>query len=80
MSVLKNMTTMEEMMEFAMNIEKIVKNTDYTYIEAILEYCKQTGLEIEIAATMINPALKAKIQNDAMERNMLKEKITRLPI
>ena len=71
---------MEEMMEFAMNIEKIVKNTDYTYIEAILEYCKQTGLEIEIAATMINPALKAKIQNDAMERNMLKEKITRLPI
>lgn len=76
----KKMATHEEMTDFAMAIEEIVRGTDYTYIEAIVEYCKETGLEIELAATLINPALKAKIQNDALERNMLKEKISRLPI
>ena len=54
--------------------------TDYNYIEAIVEYCKETGLEIEVAATLINQNLKAKIENDAMDNNMLKEKGSRLPI
>ena len=58
----------------------MVARTDYNYIEAIVEYCKETGLEIEVAATLINQNLKAKIENDAMDNNMLKEKGSRLPI
>jgi hypothetical protein len=37
-------------------------------------------LEIEVASTLINANLKAKIENDAMERNLLKDKSPRLPI
>jgi hypothetical protein len=45
-----------------------------------VEYCKETGLEIEVAATLINSNLKSKIENVALDNNMLKEKGARLPI
>jgi hypothetical protein len=74
------MPTKDEMAKFAREIDKIVSETDYNHIEAITLYCKQTGLEVEIAATLINSNLKSKIQIDAMDNNMLKEKGARLPI
>lgn len=74
------MPTKDEMKNFAVNIERLVANTDYNYIEAIVEYCKQTGLEIEVAATLINSNLKSKIENNAMDLNLLKVKSSRLPI
>ena len=74
------MPTRDEMAKFAKAIDVIVARTDYNYIEAILEHCKETGLEIEIAATLVNANLKSKIENDAMDNNMLKEKGARLPI
>ena len=74
------MPTKDEMMRFAKEIDKLVSETDYNYIEAITEYCKKTGLEIEVAATLVNANLKSKIENDAMENNMLKNKSHRLTI
>lgn len=74
------MPTKDEMSKFAKAIESLVANTDYNYIEAIVEYCKSTGLEIEVAASLCNSNLKAKLENDAMDNNMLKEKSSRLPI
>jgi hypothetical protein len=74
------MPTKDEMLKFAKAIESLVANTDYNYIEAIIEYCKNTGLEIEVAATLINTNLKSKIELDAMNNNMLKVKGSRLPI
>jgi len=74
------MPTKDEMKSFALSIERLVANTDFNYIEAIVEYCKQTGLEIEVAATLINSNLKSKIENDAMDLNLLKVKGSRLPI
>ena len=74
------MPTRDEMAKFAKSIDMIVAKTNYNYIEALLEHCKETGLEIEVAATLINANLKAKIENDAMDNNMLKEKGSRLPI
>jgi len=74
------MPTKEEMAKFAKAIDALVSKTDYNYIEAIIEYCKQTGLEIEVAATLVNANLKSKLENDAMENNLLKEKISRLPL
>jgi hypothetical protein len=68
------------MLKFAKAIDALVANTDYNYIEAIVEYCKTTGLEIEVAATLINSNLKSKIELDAMSNNMLKVKGSRLPI
>jgi hypothetical protein len=74
------MPTKDEMKKFAMAIEALVANTDYNYIEAIVEYCRETGLEVEVAASLVNSNLKAKLENDAMDNNMLKVKSSRLPI
>ena len=74
------MPTKEEMSKFAKAIDALVANTDYNYIEAIIEYCKSTGLEIEVAASLCNSNLKAKLENDAMDNNMLKVKSARLPL
>lgn len=74
------MPTKDEMKKFAMAIEGMVANTDYTYLEAIVEYCKTTGLEVEVAATLVNATLKAKMQEQAERANLLKTKTSRLPI
>lgn len=73
------MPTKDEMMKFAKAIEELVARTDYNHIEAIVEYCKETGLEIEVASSLVNSNLKAKIELDAQEANML-PKTARLPI
>jgi hypothetical protein len=72
------MPTKEEMLKFAKAIEKIVSETDYNHMEAIVEYCKETGLEIELAASLVNTNLKSKIEADAQDLNML-PKSQRLP-
>jgi hypothetical protein len=74
------MPTKDEMSKFAKAIDSLVANTDYNYVEAIVEYCKQTGLEIEVAASLVNQNLKSKLENDAMDNNMLKVKSSRLPL
>ena len=74
------MPTKDEMKKFAYAIDSMVANTDYTYLEAIVEYCKKTGLEIEVAASLVNNSLKTKIESQAMENNMLKIKTSKLPI
>jgi len=74
------MPTKEEMLKFAVAVEEIVSSTDYNYIEAIVEYCKTTGLEIEVAATLVNSNLQSKIESDAIDLNLLKGKNSRLPI
>lgn len=73
------MATREEMHEFALVIEDIVCSTDYNYIEAIVEYCNKTGMEIEVASTLISKALKDKIAEDARNLNLL-PKISQLPL
>lgn len=73
------MPTREEMKSFAKEIENLVATTDLNYIEAIVEYCNQTGMEIEVASTLINNNLKSKIENDAQDLNLL-PKTARLPI
>jgi len=73
------MPTKEEMHKFHEEIETIISSTDYNYIEAIVEYCNRTGMEIEVASTLVNKDLKAKIEIDAQELNML-PKTQRLPI
>jgi hypothetical protein len=72
------MPTKDEMLKFAVAIEEIVARTDYNHIEAIVEYCKQTGMEIEVASTLVNSNLKSKLETDAQDLNLL-PKSTRLP-
>lgn len=74
------MPSKQEMRNFAYEIDSLVANTDLNYLEAIVEYCKRTGLEIEVAASLVNSTLKEKIESDVMGRNLLKVKSNKLPI
>lgn len=74
------MPTKEEMTNFTKAIDAFVMKSGLNYIEAIVEYCKESGLEIEVAASLINSNLKSKIAAVAHDHNLMKEKVNRLPI
>jgi predicted DsbA family dithiol-disulfide isomerase len=74
------MPTKEECRVFSAIIEELVQNNrDITYIDAIVEHCKNTGFEVEMAATLLTASLKAKITEEAESLNLIK-KTNRLPI
>lgn len=65
------MPTKDEVNDFSINIETIVEKKKIPYMDAIVSYCEDTGLEIELAAKLISNALKAKIQIEAEELHFL---------
>lgn len=73
------MATKDEKNNFSIEIEKIVTSKELSYIEAITEYCSQTGLEVEMAATLLNDVLKSKIKLEAEELRYL-PRTSKLPI
>jgi hypothetical protein len=71
--------TRDEVKQFSLLIENLAKEEKLGFMDAICHHCKETGLEIEVAATLISAALKAKIKEEAQEFNMLK-KTSKLPL
>ena len=62
-----------------LTIEEIVKNTELSYMEAVLDYAKKSEIEPEAMAKMLNQSIKDKIEVEAQSLNMLK-KTAKLPI
>lgn len=60
--------------KFAMEIEKIVKESDglINYIDAVVVYCEDTGLELESVPKLLSKPLKEKIKRDAQYLNYVK--------
>jgi hypothetical protein len=73
------MPTKDEIKKFSMMIEKVAIDERLGLMDAICQHCKETGLEVEMAATLISSALKAKIREEAQDLNLLK-KSSKLPI
>ena len=73
------MATKDEIKKFSMMIEKMATDERLGLMDAICQHCKESGLEVEMAATLISSALKAKIREEAQELNLLK-KSSKLPI
>ena len=73
------MPTRDEMMKFAKAIEEMMRRHRWNHIDAIVEYCRETGLEIEVAASLVNSNLKSKIESDAQEMRMMPT-VSKLPI
>lgn len=48
-------------------------------MDAVLEHCKQSSLEEEVAATLLSSAIKAKIHLEAEDLNLIR-KTARLPL
>jgi hypothetical protein len=67
--------------DFVVEIEMIVKDKNCEYIDAIMIYCGRNNIEVETIADLIkhNSVLKAKLQIEAENMNMMK-KTNRLPI
>ena len=75
------MPSKDEMNTFSMAIETLAKKKEISYMDAILEHCNDTGLEVELAAKLISGALKAKIKLEAEELHFLpKSNTAKLPV
>jgi hypothetical protein len=74
------MPTKEEITTFSLNIESFVNKKNVSYMEAVVLYCEETGLEIELASKLISGSLKSKIKIEAEELHFLpKSNTTKLP-
>jgi len=73
------MPSKDEIREFSLRIEEIAEQYDIHCMDAIVQHCEETGIEIEVAATLISSHLKARIKEEAQSVNLIK-KSSRLPI
>ena len=73
------MPTKNEISEFSDLINELAVKEGLTRLEAIVYHCEQTGLEVDVASTLISSALKSKIREEAQEANLLK-KTAKLPL
>lgn len=66
------MPKVEEIQKFSKVIEELATSLGLTRMEAILHHCEETGLEVEIASTLVSSALKSKITEEAISENLIK--------
>lgn len=69
----------DEILLFSRMIEGLAKNAHITLLEAIEHYCEESGLEEDVASTLVSRALKEKLREECVERNLLKKESS-LPI
>lgn len=62
--------------EFSLYIEQMVRDKRMSYMDAILEYCKENYLEPEDITSLINKSLKDKLEMDFRQANMLPKQAT----
>ena len=58
--------------EFSLIIEGIVKEKRITYMDAVVWYCDENGLDTSQISSLVSKSLKEKIQVEASNKNMLK--------
>ena len=73
------MPTKNEISEFSMKVAEMAEESNLTIMDAIVGYCEKTGMEIDVASTLVSSALKSKLREEAQELNLLK-KSAKLPI
>jgi len=66
--------------KFAILIEETVKTKKMSYMDAILWYCEKNGVDPSDSKKLVNKALKEKLTYEAQSLNLLKEKVSQLPV
>ena len=61
-------------------LDRMVRDKKISYMEAILKYTDDVDCEIEMVAKMINKQIKDKIEADAYDLNMMKDRSSKLPL
>ena len=59
--------------KFSLEVEKIVKDSELNYIEAIVMFCEEKNIEIENVGKLINKPLKEKLKYEAQSLNFIKK-------
>ncbi len=65
--------------KFSMSIEKLAKDSESSYLDALLDYCEKNSVEPEQIKPLITKSLKEKLEVNARELNFL-PKVATLPI
>ena len=73
------MPTRDEIMEFSYVIESMADDQRIPCMDAIIQYCEDIGMEVELAATLISTKLKSRIRDEAAAVNLIK-KSSSLPL
>jgi hypothetical protein len=68
----------DDTIRFSNEVEELVWMKDIDYIEAVIILCQKLGLEIESVATLLSPAIKSKIEEEAEVLRLI-PKTARLP-
>ena len=67
--------------KFSMEIEKIVAEEGFNYIDAICYYCDANNIEVESVTKLISKPLKERLKWDATRLNFMKATFkAKLPI
>jgi len=74
------MPTDSEKLKFSEMIEDFATKTNSSYIDSITEYCEIHKMEEIVAASLLTNPLKSKLLDEANNLNLLKKKISRLPL
>lgn len=59
--------------EFSLFIEEEVSKRNVTYMDCVLDYCKENDIDPESLKSLINQSLKDKIRVEAEGLNMIKK-------
>jgi len=73
------MPTREEKNEFSEKIMLRMQDLNTDCLDAMVTYCEEIGLEMEVAATLVNDILKEQLEDAFAELNYI-EKSGKLPL
>ena len=73
------MPTKNEIAEFSDTITAESELWKLTIMDTVVAHCENSGMEVDVASTLLLSALKARIREEAQELNLLKKTST-LPI
>lgn len=62
----------EDINRFSMAIEERVYMLDVSYMEAIITYCEETNIDLEVAGKLVSGVLKSKLQVEAEDLHFLR--------
>ena len=73
------MPTREEKNEFSEKIMLRMQEMKTDCLDAMVTYCEEVGLEMEVAATLVNDILKEQLEDAFAELNYI-HKSSKLPL
>ena len=72
------MENFEKIQEFSSVIFDRVSKGNVEYIDAILTYCEETEIDVDLIVDLISPPLQQKIEEEALISNLIKSSTHKL--